>query len=438
MTDSPRLLRRNFGELHQTSPTLTAAHRGEATDVLDKGWRRYATHVTYGGGVRDVTASSSAADEEAIPQARKPEATPYAALDGDRFTAWETGGWDGPSGQWLRVDFDKPRDVRDLTAVFVQNGLLGPPVTRVAVQTENGTVEQDVQKIATAQPLRAPDGPTRWLRLRITALASTPAVPAFTRAGVAELSIGGVRSTRTYTMPAPAGADGPATYVMSRPPGAASECVKGSRRWVCSPSLGSGDEEGTGFDRTFTSPTAAKAPVTGMAVLTDQRLIARYAAVHGQPVVSASSTLSEHPADQPRSGFDGDQATAWIAGEKENAPAYSVRWKGRKRLSSVTVTRPPARRGRSASGWRAATARSAKGCRTPRAAVVRPDHHRPAEAHLLQGQPHPADPDRRDRRPGRETVPGRAHLPAPASVRVRPEAADRRRGRPDEGDRNPR
>ncbi|WP_443613595.1 hypothetical protein [Actinomadura madurae] len=202
-------------------------------------------------------------------------------------------------------------------------------------------MEQDVQKIATAQPLRAPDGPTRWLRLRITALASTPAVPAFTRAGVAELSIGGVRSTRTYTMPAPAGADGPATYVMSRPPGAASECVKGSRRWVCSPSLGSGDEEGTGFDRTFTSPTAAKAPVTGMAVLTDQRLIARYAAVHGQPVVSASSTLSEHPADQPRSGFDGDQATAWIAGEKENAPAYSVRWKGRKRLSSVTVTRPP-------------------------------------------------------------------------------------------------
>ncbi|SPT50675.1 Domain of uncharacterised function (DUF3367) [Actinomadura madurae] len=341
VTDSPRLLRRNFGELHQTSPTLTAAHRGEATDVLDQGWRRYATHVTYGGGVRDVTASSSAADEEAIPQARKPEATPYAALDGDRFTAWETGGWDGPYGQWLRVDFDEPRDVRDLTAVFVQNGLLGPPVTRVAVQTENGTVEQDVQKIATAQPLRAPDGPTRWLRLRITALASTPAVPAFTRAGVAELSIGGVRPTRTYTMPAPAGADGPATYVMSRPPGAASECVEGSRRWVCSPSLGSGDEEGTGFDRTFTSPTAAKAPVTGMAVLTDQRLIARYAAVHGQPVVSASSTLSEHPADQPRSGFDGDQATAWIAGEKENAPAYSVRWKGRKRLSSVTVTRPP-------------------------------------------------------------------------------------------------
>ncbi|TDD72544.1 DUF3367 domain-containing protein [Actinomadura darangshiensis] len=341
VTDSPRLLSRNFGELHQTSPTLSAAHKGEATDVLDTGWKQYATHVTYGGGVRDVTASSSAAGDDAIPQARNTEATPYAAFDGDRFSAWETGGWDGPTGQWLRVGFDKARDVRNLTATFVQDPALGPPVSRVAVETENGTVEQDVQKIATAQPLRAPEGPTRWLRLRITALASAPVVPAFARAGVADLSIAGVKPTRTYTMPAPAGVDGPATYVMSRPPGAAAECMKGSRRWVCSPSLGSGDEEGAGFDRTFTSPVAGRAPVTGTAVLTDQRLIDRYTAVHGQPVVAASSTLSDHPADQARSGFDGDPATSWIAGDRDDAPTYSVRWKGRERLSTVTVTRPP-------------------------------------------------------------------------------------------------
>jgi arabinofuranan 3-O-arabinosyltransferase len=341
VTDSPRLLKRNFGELHQTSPTMTAAHKGEATDVLDKGWEQYTTHVTYGGGVRDVTASTSAAGDDAIPQSRRPEAIPYAAFDGNRLTAWETGGWDGPSGQWLRVDFDRARDVRNLTATFVQNTALGPPVTRISVETENGSLEQDVQQSANPQPLSAPEGPTRWLRLRITRLASTPIVPAFSRAAIAEVAIDGVTPTRTYTMPAPSGIDGPATYVMSRAPGATGECMKGSRRWVCAPSLGSGDEEGAGFDRTFTSAVTGKAPVTGTAVLTDQKLIDRYTAVHGQPVVTASSTLSGHPADQPRSGFDGDPATSWIAGEKDEEPTYTVRWKGREQVSTVTVTRPP-------------------------------------------------------------------------------------------------
>lgn len=341
VTESPRLIRRNFGELHQTSPTMSAAHRRDAADVLDKGWARYATHVTYGGGVRDITASTSAGGDDAIPQARKPEAVPYAAFDGNPLSAWETAGYDGPVGQWLRADFDRARDVRNMTAAFLQDSALGPPVSRVAVETEHGTVEQAVRQSTGPQALRVPAGPTRWLRLRITALASKPAVPAFARAAVSEVAIGGVTPTRTYTLPAPAGVDGPATYVMSRAPGATSECMKGSARWVCAPFLGSGDEEGDGFDRTFTSAVAGRAPVTGTAVLTDQRLIDRYTTVHGQPSVAATSTLSRHPADQARSGFDGDPATSWIAGESDDQPVYSVRWKGRKRVSTVTVIRPP-------------------------------------------------------------------------------------------------
>lgn len=341
VTDSPRLLKRNYGELHQTSPTLTQAHRRQATDVLDKGWNRYTTHVAYGGGVRDVTASSSAASDDAIPQSRKPGAGPYAALDGDPFTAWRTGGWNGPVGQWLRVDFDQPRDVRDLTAVFDQDSTLGPAVARVAVQTETGTVEQDVQRTSSPQPLRAPEGTSRWLKLRITGLATRPAVPAFARAGVSELSIGGVRPTRTYTLPAPSGVKGQATYVMSRAPGGTSACMRGSARWVCSSALANDDEEGDGLDRAYTSAVAGKAPLTGTAVLTDERLIARYTAVAGQPLVTATSVQSDHPADQARSAFDGDPSTTWIAADKDPAPAVSVRWKGRKRLSKLTLSRPP-------------------------------------------------------------------------------------------------
>ncbi|GAA3946576.1 DUF3367 domain-containing protein [Actinomadura viridis] len=340
ISDSPRLLRREFGELHQTSPTLTAAERDRAADITDDAWEAYTTTVAY-DGVRDVTASSSAGGHDAIPQARRPGAIPYAALDGDPASAWETGGWRGPVGQWLKVDFGTAREIPGLSATFVQDGRLGPPVARVAVETERGTVEQPVRAVAGAQPLRAAPGATRWLRLRITGLASAPAAPMFARAAVSELSVQGVRPGRTYRLPAPAGLTGDPSYVMSRVPGAAPECMKGVRRWVCSDSLGARGEEGDGFDRTFTAGRAGRTALAGTAVLTDPRLIARYTAAPGRPRVTASSALSFHPAAQARSAFDDDPATTWIAAAGDRAPVYTVRWDRERTISSITLRRPP-------------------------------------------------------------------------------------------------
>ncbi|GGV09226.1 membrane protein [Actinomadura cremea] len=341
VTDSPQLVRRNFGELHQTSHTLGAAHRGEAADVLDDGWRRYATHVSYGGGVRDVTASSAASGEDTAPEGRLPGAAPYAALDGDPFSAWRTGGFDGPVGQWLRVDFDRPRDAGDLKAAFLQDDALGPAVARVAVETEHGTVEQDVERTPEARPLRAPEGDTRWVRVRITGLIAEPAVPGFARAGITELTVGGIEPTRSYTMPSPGRTDEPATYVMSRVPGGEATCMRGSARWVCSEDLGVRGEEGDGFDRTFSSATARDVRLTGTAVLTDDELVAEYTAAEGQPVVKATSTLTAHPANGPRSAFDGDPATAWIAKPDDRAPAFAVAWGKPRKVGTVELRRPP-------------------------------------------------------------------------------------------------
>ncbi|QFG24067.1 DUF3367 domain-containing protein [Actinomadura sp. WMMB 499] len=341
VSDSPRLVRRNFGELHQTSHTLAAGHRGEASDVLDDGWKRYATHVTYGGGVRDVTASSAASGEDGAPEGRLPGATPFAALDRDPFSAWRTGGFDGPVGQWLRVDFDRPRDVRDLEAAFLRDEALGPAVARVAVETERGTVEQDVERTADAQPLRAPEGETRWVRVRIAGLVAEPAVPGFARAGITELSVGGVKPTRTYTMPSPGRTDEPATYVMSRVPGGTPACMRGSARWVCSEDLGVRGEEGDGFDRTFTSATARDVRLTGTAVLTSGDLVAEYTEAEGQPVVKATSALTAHPANGARSAFDGDPATTWIAKPDDRAPAFAVDWGVPGEVGAIELRRPP-------------------------------------------------------------------------------------------------
>ncbi|GAA4091673.1 alpha-(1-_3)-arabinofuranosyltransferase [Actinomadura miaoliensis] len=340
VSDSPRLLHRDFGELHHTSQTLTAAERARASDVLDDGWQRYATVAEY-TGIRNVTASSSAAGADGVAQAHDPSAAPYAAVDGDPGTAWKTGGWNGPVGQWLQVDFERPREIGVLTAAFVRDDALGPAVTRVAVQTERGVLDQAVRPESAPQQLRVPPGTTRWVRLRVTGLASPPAFPALTRAAVAELSIDGLSIGRTYRLPnVPA-----STYVMSRIPGGAPGCMKGAQRWVCSDDLGVRDEEGGGFDRTFTAAAARRTRLSGTAVLTDRRLIRQYTISRGGPWVTATSVISGHPVAQPRSAFDGDPATTWIADPDDAAPAYVLRWRRPLRVSTITLRRPPGANG---------------------------------------------------------------------------------------------
>nr|BFE33591.1 alpha-(1->3)-arabinofuranosyltransferase [Actinomadura rugatobispora] len=346
VTDAQRLLRRNFGELHQTSQTLAAADRRRAGDVLDGGWRKYASTAVYGGGLRNVVASSSLGGNSAIPQLRRPDAIPYAALDGDAFSAWQTGGWEGPVGQWLRADLDRARENPVLTAAFVQDRRYGPPVTRVAVETEGGVVDQAVRAVAQPQPLRAAPGATRWVRLRITGVADGGGgARTFTRAGISELTIEGVRPSRTFALPTPRGVTGTPSYVMNRAPGAKPECMEGIRRWVCSDTLGARDEEGTGFDRTFTAGRAGRTALSGTAVLTDPALIARYTTLDGDPRVAASSAVSTHPAARARSAFDGDHRTSWIAASDDQAPTLTLQWKRRARVSSITLDRPPSASG---------------------------------------------------------------------------------------------
>ncbi|REE98513.1 arabinofuranan 3-O-arabinosyltransferase [Thermomonospora umbrina] len=342
-SDSLRLTRRNFGELHQISPTLTEAERDRATDILDEGWDRYATTVAY-SGIKDVTSSASAADSGTIPQQHDLGRSPYAALDGDMTTFWQSGGWDGPTGAWLKVEFTAPVDPGQVTASFVQErNLLGPPPSEISVETEAGRLTQSVQAAAGPQTLRVPPGRTRWLRIRVQDLAEPAPVAAFARVGIAELEVAGMRPDRTFRVPATAG-EAAASYVLGRGPGGADECMKGPNNWVCSPSLERHDEEGDGFDRTFTAKTAGKGALTGTATMTDTNLIAQYASAGSKVRVSASSSRP-HPAAVARSAFDNDPRTVWIASGDDNEPEYGIGWGRPIMLDRITVARPATARG---------------------------------------------------------------------------------------------
>ncbi|GAA4487694.1 alpha-(1-_3)-arabinofuranosyltransferase [Actinoallomurus oryzae] len=342
VSDSLRRVQRNFGELRgQTSPTMTADEKpgrpGDERDFMENAWDRYSTVAGY-TGIKDVTASSSASDIDSIAQLDDPGALPYAAIDGNPWTRWETGGWHGPVGQWLKVDFGRPVTPRNVTAAFSQDPWLGPPPSRIEILTENGRVEQKVARTTAAQPLAVAPGPTRWLRVRVLALAEKPLVPSGARVGLSELHIDGVQALRQYRLPAVSGGG---TAVMTRAPGRLPACMPGPIRWVCSPQLQRQDEEGYGFDRVFTAPAATRARLTGTAALVDTALIQRYMSTDPRVSIAASSASTNEPAGMARSAFDGDATTTWIPADGDTDPTLALRWRRATVVRKITVKRPP-------------------------------------------------------------------------------------------------
>ncbi|WP_051108844.1 alpha-(1-_3)-arabinofuranosyltransferase domain-containing protein [Actinomadura flavalba] len=341
-SDALRWRERNRAEIRAgIGPTLTAREErdgtlGRGTDPEEPGWDGARTTAAY-TGIADVTASSSAADTDAPPGLDDPAALPFAAVDGDPATRWISGGWRGGAGQWLRVDLTGAVDPGQIEVAFAQNAFLGPPPSRVTVETERGTLTHPVRPAADPQPLPLPRGPTRWVKVRIASLASA-ARPA-SRVAITELTFPGLSATRHLVLPETAGAQ-----VMQRVLPPASECMRASERWACSPSLGRGDEEGETLRRAFTAAPGA-ARVTGSAVATDPALIERLTR-GGSPVrVTGTSAWTPAPASLPRSAFDGDPATTWVPAADDPDPALTVAWRGARRIGQISVERPPAAQG---------------------------------------------------------------------------------------------
>lgn len=341
VTDTLRRREVDFADLRNgPSATMTADQpytgASRVKDLTAPGWDRYQTVVRY-TGITSVTASSSAADSTAIPGDGSRSQGPYAALDRDPDTAWLSSGWHGAAGEWLMVRLDRPQYLTQITAAFPVSDLLGPPVSEVSVETAAGTVRQRVRPVHTAQPLATAPGSTGWVRVRITRTASSPAGRIGTRAGISELSIPGVTAVRNLAPPSVAAA---ATLAFTGRTDATAPCMPGSHTWVCSPALRQRGEDGTAFDRLFTSPGAGLSMgLTGSAVLTDLGLIRRYTAAPG-PAVTASSVLVEHPADDARSAFDGDPATTWIPDTHDRTPRLTITFGKTVELSRITFKFP--------------------------------------------------------------------------------------------------
>ena len=345
VTDSLRRRVRNFGEVDSSySPTLTGTQPAVTFDATDDytepGWDKYQAVAEY-TGIKNVTASSSASDIQAIPSQWASGLLPFAAVDGDMRTRWESGSWTGPVGQWIQVDFDSPVDPGKIYVAFDDSSSLGPSVAQVRVSTATGQVDDPVAATSAAQPLRVPDGASGWLRITVTGLSSQPRPAIGTQVGIYDISIPGVRAGRTIAAPSVPGGD-PSAVVLAKDEPQPSACMLTSMRWVCSPELTAPTEEQFGFDHSFTEPALEQATLRGSAILEDPALADRFVRLSpAQARVTASSTYTGDPQDQALSAFDGNPATAWVAGATDAHPTLSIQWGYQRTISKLTIARPP-------------------------------------------------------------------------------------------------
>jgi arabinofuranan 3-O-arabinosyltransferase len=348
ITDSLRRIVRNFGEIRiDYSQTLTAKDPATtfeaADDYLDPSWLPYLAVAQY-HGIANVTASSSGSDISALPGQSATGLNPFSAVDGNPRTMWESASTTGPVHQWLQVDFDRPVDAGVIRVAFADSQSVGPPVTKIAVQTSTGTSTESVRQTADAQPLRVPAGPSRWLRITVEAVAPVSYPLAGAQVGIAEISVPGVTASRSINAPDVAlPADAEPSELLAKAEPQPSGCMLTSLRWVCSPSLVKPTEEQYGFDQEFTVSRGHPATLSGLAIMTNDQLIARQVyAGRLQPRVTASSTYTSDPQDMPSAAFDGDLATAWISGANDTHPEIKISWHGARTVKSITIVRPPA------------------------------------------------------------------------------------------------
>jgi arabinofuranan 3-O-arabinosyltransferase len=341
VSDALRLRERSFGEIRSNwSPTLTADKKADFTgvrelDLLEDGWLEDTATAEY-RGISGISASSSVADPYAIAGISTTGRSPWAAMDGNVGTGWESDGTKAPQGEWLRVDLPGQMRIPDLQVMFAPDLLLGQAIKRVAVETESGSLEQDVQRTTDPQRLRVPAGATSWVRIKIVATASAEWSYG-QRVGIVELSIPGIVAARTVRLPGKGGD----VFVMDRGLDERPACMRNQTRWICNElSLAKQGEE-TGFDRTFAAGSGMSANVRGSAVLRDPELADRFTRVRADlTTVTGSSQLSDDAVVSPRSAFDGDASTTWIPKSEDTEPTLTLAWKGRRTISKLQIGRP--------------------------------------------------------------------------------------------------
>lgn len=338
LTDGMRRREADFGgNPADQSATLSASDNGRlgaaARDYLPAGGGGTQSSALL-VGAKAITASSSAADADALPGARvTPIDMPYSAFDGDPDTSWMSNRGAKAAGQWLQIDFASPRTVSDLLLDLPNTS--GRP-SELTATTATGSVATQTSGIGRVV-LRTPPGRTPFLRITFSGIVSENP---YAQAGISEVHLPGLRVRRSMDVHTDLPRESPVSAIdFSAAPGARGGCVLVDRRPLCAAGLAQLGEDNAAVDRTFAlgvgatyAPTVTATPRAGPAL---DALIAK--ATGSGLRVAASSQAVPGPLAGGAAALDGDLGTGWIASPGDPSPTLMLSFPAPVRLSSLTA-----------------------------------------------------------------------------------------------------
>lgn len=348
ITDSPADRETDFGRVDDHSSAIRASGDPRRTQNAAPDYPVTGQPLVRGEWLLDnqpgqvrVSASGSASDATQLGQT-SPSNSTAAAFDGDPDTAWVSSGLDSAVGQWLRLDFTRPRT--DLAVTVTTAKAIGPDVTGILVTTEAGS--SVAQGVEPGEPVTvtAPSGPTRWVQLRAISTANGLAGNQF---AIGEVSLTDLSSRlpiavrHRVTLPAPPAGTSVAGWLLTQELGGRSACVDDGPAVRCAPGLGLTPETPRIFTRTLSVPgPVAVAPSVVLRPRSGDGLRALISAP-GQ-ITADGPTGVDDPRGNASAAVDGDVGTTWTAPEGDSGSSAADRRRSEK--PELTIRLPERQR----------------------------------------------------------------------------------------------
>lgn len=332
LTDGLQAVERHFGRVHDgASATLTPGDTrrlGNPTrDYLIDTDDRWSTFARL-DGVASVDASSSMSDATAVGAVQRGQ-LPYAALDGERSTAW-VGNYTARAA-WWQVDFERPRDLGTITITA------GPDEREVIeVATPAGTIGPVTVPRGASRSVTVDDPAATWLR--VDDVSGRPG----NRLALAEVDVPGLTVTRSLVLPRlPEEWGSPDTIVLRAIGDARRGCAVVERAVRCVDGRDVAPEEPAGFRRDLTLPAPrtydGRLTVRARPGTATTRLMQE-----GLPIgISASSTGSPDLRGSVVAAVDGDRGTTWTAGLADIDAVLRMNWLRRQTITGLTLSVAP-------------------------------------------------------------------------------------------------
>ncbi len=339
MTDGLRRRDVSFGGLRDnTSQTLTADDTFEvdapAHDYLPEWGAQHSTVARFEG--INAIRTSTARSQVDSPGGARPEHQPYAAMDGNPATSWQSAPYSPSDQQWIEVGLANPTTVTRVEVWFDLKADALPTTVTVSAGYESSTIEQFSDHMVFELP-----GVHATREVRVSVDSAYDLRPFGNGSvGIAEIKVPGIQTSRTLVLPAAPATDRPATVVVSAAP-TTPACFSVDGQPRCSTDAIRGSEDASTIDRTLTLPAAGAydaklwaRPTAGPdldnaldKVVTDAQPL-RLAAQ-----ISASSTAVPDPTGRAGAALDGNPTTSWSPAIDDEAPILRLKW-----LKPQTIT----------------------------------------------------------------------------------------------------